>query len=329
MALRLADRWIWDFWLVDHDGQHHCFYLQAPRSLGNPDLRHWNVSIGHAVSPDLRHWTQLPDALAPGAPGSWDDASTWTGSIIRHAGRWHLLYTGTHRAEEGLVQRVGLATSEDLVTWERHDGPVLEADPRWYETLDRTAWFDQAWRDPWVVEAPGGGFHAYVTARAREGEPDGRGVVGLAWSADLVRWECRPPVTEPMGFGQMEVPQLLEADGRSWLLFSSDTPTQGARLREAGLGTGTFCLAGAGPLGPFDPATLHAVEADLAGTTYAGRVHGALDDLRFLAWERVDAEGGFVGAITPPRRVRIGADGRLSLEPGSATALDAPEVARA
>ena len=108
-------------------------------------------------------------------------------------------------------ERIGLATSEDLTTWTRHPGPVLEPDPLRYELLDPEAWFDQAWRDPWVFRGPDGAFHAYVTARAAEGPARGRAVIGHARSDDLVRWEVLPPVTRPMGFGQMEVPQLLEA----------------------------------------------------------------------------------------------------------------------
>jgi hypothetical protein len=48
---------------------------------------------------------------------------------------WYLFYTGASKAEHGLVQRIGLATSPDLFAWQ-HAGEVLVADPRWYETLD-------------------------------------------------------------------------------------------------------------------------------------------------------------------------------------------------
>ena len=48
--------------------------------------------------------------------------------------------------------------------------PLLEADPRWYEKYDGTAWFDEAWRDPWVFADPGGdGWHMLITARAGGG----------------------------------------------------------------------------------------------------------------------------------------------------------------
>ena len=171
LALHLADRWVWDFWLVHDGAAHHAFYLQAPRSLGDPDLRHWNVSVGHAVSHDLRSWSVLPDALTPGPPAAWDDFTTWTGSVVRADDRWAMLYTGASRLEEGLVQRIGLAWSDDLVTWHKDDAnPVMEADRRWYERLDAGVWHDEAWRDPTVVRDPVTGvYHAFLTARLRQG----------------------------------------------------------------------------------------------------------------------------------------------------------------
>ena len=68
----LPDRWIWDFWLARHGDDHHVFYLQAPKSIGNPDARHWNVSVGHAVSRDYLRFQQANAGIVidivPGKP---------------------------------------------------------------------------------------------------------------------------------------------------------------------------------------------------------------------------------------------------------------------
>lgn len=303
MTLSLPDKWLWDFWTVVDGDDLHVFYLQADRALGNPDLRHFAVSIGHAITTDLHRWSLLPDALAPSPTPAWDDMSTWTGSIVRHDGVWQMLYTGTSRAEDGLVQRIGRATSADLVHWERGDGPVLEADPRWYELLDRDSWFDQAWRDPWVFESPEDGrFHAYVTARAAEGPARGRGVIGHAVSDDLRTWQVLPPVTRPMGFGQMEVPQLVAIDDRWYLLFSSDPST---RLPDCGVhGTGTYTLSADSPFGPFDVDTLHVLEANEGDAPYAGKIVAFGGALHFLGWEGALGGGPFRGSLSAPRTVR-------------------------
>ena len=68
---------------------------------------------------------------------AFDDLATWTGSVIRHPdGTWFMFYTGATLTPAGNVQRIGFATSEDLMTWRKNpDNPVLQADPRWYEQL--------------------------------------------------------------------------------------------------------------------------------------------------------------------------------------------------
>lgn len=313
--LRLDDDWVWDLWTVQDGDLAHLFFLRAPRAVGDPDERHWHASIGHAVSTDLRSWTVLDDALGPGPPGSWDDASTWTGSVVRDGDRWAMLYTGTSTAEDGLVQRIGLATSTDLTTWTKHPGPVMEADGRFYETLDREVWFDEAWRDPWLHrDDDDGRWHAFVTARARHGDPAGRGVIGHAVSVDLVEWEVLPPVCEPFGLGQLEVPQLVRAGDRWAMVFCSDEATQSPAASARLGGTGTYHLVAEHPYGPYDGRDVRALAAGGDPTTYAGRIHDAPDGRRwFLAWVREHVDGRFVGQVADPVPVVTGR-GTLALE---------------
>src|SRR5262249_44768112 len=137
--LRLEDHWVWDSWHVEDDnGLRHVFFLRASRALLDPGRRHRNASIGHAISTDLRSWRLVADPLVPADVPSWDDLAPWTGSIVRGPdNRWFLFYTGVSRAEGGLVQRIGLAVSDDLLVWRRWGTqPLVEADPHWYETLD-------------------------------------------------------------------------------------------------------------------------------------------------------------------------------------------------
>jgi beta-fructofuranosidase len=301
MALALADKWVWDFWVAEDAGMFHLFYLQAPRDLEDPDRRHWHASIGHAVSRDLLDWTVRPDALTASAGPSWDDLATWTGSVIRHNDRWHLFYTGVSRAEGGLVQRVGLAVSDDLDTWERVPGPLIECDPRWYDRLG-SGWHDEAWRDPWVFRAEDGSFHALITARTRSGRRFDRGCIAHARSGDLLQWEVLPPITSPGGFGQLEVPQMHRV-GDDWcLVFCSDVETQSSDRRSAGVGTGTFYAMGASPFGPFDVASAKPLQADPRGSGYAGRLieHGGT---QLMSWRRTGGDGRFIGEIADPVRV--------------------------
>ncbi|MDH3678496.1 MAG: glycosyl hydrolase family 32 [Acidimicrobiia bacterium] len=301
MGLRLPDRWIWDFWVAVRDDEYHLFYLQAPRALGNPDLRHRSASVGHAVSTDLTNWTVLPDALHPGERGSWDDVAIWTGSIIENESRWFMFYTGTSHVEEGRIQRVGLATSDDLMSWERegHE-PLIEADDRWYERLGSSEWPEEAWRDPWVIRLDDG-FHAFITARANEGPTDGRGVIGHAVSNNLISWQVGPPLSEPGDFGHLEVPQLVDVDDEFVLVFSCQADRV-SELRQAALPIeprdAVYVVHAPGPSGPF---AIDAAKAGLPEGLYSGRLVAARDeDWVWLAFVDHDQSGTFIGELSEP-----------------------------
>jgi beta-fructofuranosidase len=323
MALSLADKWLWDFWLVEDGPDYHVFYLQAPRSLSSADLRHYHPSIGHAVSQDLRRWEVLPDALSPRPTTSWDDYTTWTGSIIRHEGLWYMFYTGTSRAEEGLVQRIGIATSTDLLRWERHgEHPRLWCVAgQWYESLDTTRWRDEAWRDPWIFHDPiTGGFHAYFTARASFGPDDGRGVIGHARSRDLLDWELLPPVTDPGDFGELEIPQLAEIENRFYLFYSTLAHAYSASRRARVTGpavSGTHYYVSDGPFGPFRGLTDEFLVGDTVGSYYGGKaIRERNGTWSMMLWRWLAPDGSFRGDLTDPLPLHVASDGRLTLDPG-------------
>jgi len=319
VPLKLPDKWLWDFWFAQDDPNTHIFYLQASRALSNPDRRHWHVSVGHAVSKDLQTWTVLPDALRPSPSPAWDDYTTWTGSVIKRDGLWYLFYTGSSRKEKGLVQRIGVATSADLLKWKKHPGnPLIEADPQWYELLDLNLWHDQAWRDPWIFQHPTtGDFHAFITARINYGPADGRGVVAQARSSDLIQWEVLPPVCEPGDFGQLEVPQLVKIKGRYYLLFCTSIKTHAAQwTQRTGLTpvTGTHYLVADDPLGPYQLSTNEFFAGDAAGSLYSGKlIRGAGGEWFFMAFRNFDKNGEFLGEIIDPLPVKIDNTGNLMI----------------
>lgn len=316
MSLRLPDHWLWDFWLVQDGEDVHVFYLQAPRALGDPELRHRNASVGHAVSRDMRSWQVLPDALGAGPPGAFDDLATWTGSVLGHGGRWHMAYTGISRGDGGHVQRIGLAVSDDLVRWER-TGVVSEADPRWYETAGPGI-TDVAWRDPWLVrDEDGEGFHMLVCARAAHGPADARGVIGHVSSPDLRSWSARPPVSAPGEFSQLEVPQLLHVGGSWRILFcATQDDHSAARLGRPGVvrECGTHLLCADEQFGPYALRDDAFLVGDPVGRHYAGRLLCRGGRWTFLAWRLRDAGGAFVGELSDPMPVTVDPDGALRVE---------------
>ena len=210
MALRLVDKWIWDSWYVFDGAKYHAFYLSASRALGDPNRRHRNPVVGHAVSTDLNNWTVVQDALAVSDSPAFDSWTTWTGSVVRgEDGKWWMFYTGTSREDGGDVQTIGAATSDDLMVWSKVSShPLVRADKRWYDLLDKSIWHDEAWRDPWVFRFENDPitWHMLITARANHGDVATRGVLGHATSTNLIDWSVQPPLSEPgQGFGQMEM----------------------------------------------------------------------------------------------------------------------------
>ncbi len=223
MSLRLPGQWVWDSWFAFDGEHHHAFYLQASRALGDPNRRHRNVSIGHAISTDLRNWTVIADALATSespAPDSW---TTWTGSVVREdSGSWRMFYTGTSREDNGQRQTVCAATSTDLMTWKKVENlPVVAADKRWYKTLE--GGYDyEPFRDPWVFKLPDqNDWTMLTTAGSIESKSRfDEGVMGVAKSKDLINWEVQPPLGKPgQGFGETEVFQFEIVDGVPVILF--------------------------------------------------------------------------------------------------------------
>jgi len=321
---RLPDAWVWDFWLADDGEQYHLFFLYASRALEEPDARHHRASIGHATSTDLTTWSRQRDALVRSDPPAFDDLATWTGSVIRHPdGTWFLFYTGATLNPDGInIQRIGYATSTDLLHWTKFQGnPVLAADSRWYETIDDGQWHDEAFRDPWVLADPdGNGYHMLITARANHGPADDRGVVGHAWSPDLRTWEIRPPLTEPgQGFGQLEVNQVEIIDGRPILMFSCLAGDVSDARRATGITGGVWCAQADSVLGPFDIAN---AEQITDRSLYSGRLIQRRDTGRwaFLAFHHDGDDGNFVGEISDPQEFHWVDDGVALTAGESATA---------
>ena len=322
MVLALDDQWIWDSWYV-HDGERwHGYFLKAHKALGDPDLRHWNVSQGHAVSDDLVSWEHRGTCLAPSEEPAFDDFTTWTGSVVQDDdGLWHLFYTGAAREEEGLYQRIGHATSDDLHGWRRVGtglcldlvGPAAEH----YE--DRHVlghWHDRAMRDPWVMRDPGGdGWLMYFTARAPGiAEPNGGGAIGFATSPDLAEWTLRPPVFTG-AFGQLEVPQVFERGGRWYCLFCTSarhvSQEQAERIEPL---TGTHYLIADDPRGPWAVAPGPFLDGAVPCRRYASRICETADGLVIMGF-RDGGRDDFHGYVMNPEPVEIDGDGHLSVRP--------------
>jgi len=152
--------------LIHWRGQYHLFYQK------NPDGPYWSrLNWGHMTSPDLLQWTELPVAISPELP--YESKGCWSGSVIEHAGKLTLIYTGVDEVKAG----ISLAFSEDGINFIKYPGnPVIPSAPESGNYLD--------FRDPFVWRE-GEVYYLIVGS----GVPDVGGTALLYRSKDLVGWE--------------------------------------------------------------------------------------------------------------------------------------------
>ena len=320
--LRLDDQWVWDSWVADDGERYHLYFLQAPRSLGDPSRRHTRATVGHAVSRDLVSWEYLGQTFGPGESG-FDDLAVWTGSVVHDGRQWRMFYTAISTAGHHIFdQRIGSAVSDDLHHWRRtSQQPVLPVDRRWYKTLDlappETAGPDlegssETWRDPLVVADPAGdGWHMLLTARAIGADRNDDGVVAHARSHDLTTWEVGPPLCQPgAGFGQLEVLQSKVIDGRAVLVFTCHPQ----EMTPGRIGTsGEYCtwsVPSPGVTGPFDISLARPFTAD-PDLFAAPLVHRRDGSWAILGFRNLEPRGQDGFAIGDPIPVGLDDEGYL------------------
>ncbi len=319
--LVLDKEWIWDSWYVREGDTWHAFFLKADKSLGDPDLRHFNVTQGHAISSDLRNWTYLGTSFAPSAGPAFDDYTVWTGSVIEGPdGMWHQFYTGGSRAENALYQRIGHAVSTDLDNWTRvgADGLCLDltgANAGSYETEHNIGhWHDRAMRDPYVIADPeGSGYLMFFTARASGiKEANAGGAIGLAVSPDLYTWTLEKPVFAG-GFGQMEVPEVVRIRGRWYCLFCTSANHWSEAYRaESGQTptTGSHYLMAQSPRGPWRIAPGRFLDGGLPHHRYASRLIETDEGWVIIGFADKSREH-FGGYLLDPEPIAVDDQGRL------------------
>jgi sucrose-6-phosphate hydrolase SacC (GH32 family) len=224
-----VDLWLNDPRVIRHQGAYYCIYGSGPYPVPANDHQ---LSYRMARSSDLIRWDDLGVVIAPVEHTGWDDLSIWTPGFLWHANEWYMYYTALSSAEDGRIQRIGLATSTDLEHWRRGRDPVIVPDPRYYEIDWQTSlgYGHVAWRDPAFYWHDGHQcWYGYITARVNKGVGDKRGCIGLVCSKDLLHWKNLPPAYSPQLDAYFEVPQLLEF-GRKYVLLFGDKMTGSPRV---------------------------------------------------------------------------------------------------
>jgi predicted GH43/DUF377 family glycosyl hydrolase len=165
-------------------------YIAANGSalLAEGEIYYWYQAgspprIGLARSRDGKSWRKESRPVVDFGPrGAWDERAAADPYVLKSGEWYYLYYLGEDRARR---QRLGVARSRDGLTWTKlRNNPVLE--------IGAEGSFDENGLGEPAVWAARGWYWMLYTGRSRNEVRR----MGLARSADGVKWERSPPAIE-------------------------------------------------------------------------------------------------------------------------------------
>lgn len=139
------------------------------------------ASIGLAWSDNLQRWQLDPFCLQAKDGAAWEQGGLYKSCLVSHLGRYYMFYNAKNRDEWPWLEQIGLAVSDDLVSWKRYpESPVLPVG-------GSGAWDECFASDPYVLRT-GDTWVMFYYGLAK----DGHARDGVAFSEDLLHWEKAP-----------------------------------------------------------------------------------------------------------------------------------------
>ena len=175
-----------DSWYCKEGDTYHAFFLQYPED-GDPAGMWTNQTCGHMSSKDLLSWEYHGTVLKP-EKGLWNDKGIATGSVVKHNGLWHMLYTGTSENGQG---GLAVAVSRDLMTWERVGaGPQIPTAVSYPIDFDGVTAGCIPLADPYIYpDAVDGKYYIFVNSHF-EGRPENKhGMTAVFTTEDFVSFK--------------------------------------------------------------------------------------------------------------------------------------------
>lgn len=93
-----------------------------------------HLRIGLATSKDGITWAKYSNnpVLDLGAMGSWDSHSIYNPTVLKVEDRYYMWYSGVSLEDKKWIVKIGLAISDDGVSWTKYDNnPILSYDKEW------------------------------------------------------------------------------------------------------------------------------------------------------------------------------------------------------
>jgi predicted GH43/DUF377 family glycosyl hydrolase len=177
------------------------------------------------------------------APGAFDSRAVDCPFVFRHGSEFRMTYLGF----DGTGYQTGMAASADLVNWRRL-GCILPRDPsspvlRYNAGLN---WIlrDSRLRSPGKLKKVRGRYVGVYHAYPQPGYEAGPAVIGLCWSADLLKWEPGEPCLRAGDGAEWErgglyKPCLIEEGGTYYLFYNAKTQSPRGWREQTGVAYST------------------------------------------------------------------------------------------
>lgn len=170
-------------------------YWLAYHSYPGEGYEEGSAKIGLAWTEDesLLTWHRLAEPiLVPEDGEDWEQGGLYKECLLEHEGTFYLFYNAKNQDHGRWIEQTGLATSTDLINWQRHaHNPILRVTP--------DAWDSGFVSDPCVLKDGDRWamyFFGYNFKKAQE---------GLAVSHDLFSWEkCPEPIIAHGAEGELD-----------------------------------------------------------------------------------------------------------------------------
>lgn len=168
--------------------------------------------------------------------------------VFWHEGAFKMLYIGF----DGTGYQTGLATSQDLVHWERV-ACVARRNPKSKWTKYNMALLcllrESGLTAQGKLKKVNGRYLGVWNAYPGAGYEEGAAVIGLAWSDDLLHWDLTEPILfpadgAPWEHGGLYRPNLVEENGTYYLYYNAKSDENrsakdGAWREQTGVATST------------------------------------------------------------------------------------------
>lgn len=203
---RPTNAWVGDPMPFYENGKFYVFYLQDERPAGST-FHPWYM----ATTSDFTSYQDKGEAIPCGEDKSQEDA-LGTGSVFKDGTTYYAFYTA-HNGELDPKEKIYLATSTNLQTWNKQTSFSLEA-PNGYDRNE--------FRDP-IVFKERSNYKMLVSTRADVGGGAWKGVVAQFESNDLFNWS--PDAANPFFYiddeaFMVECPDVFIEGNYQYLIYS-------------------------------------------------------------------------------------------------------------